>query len=80
MACTFLGKHECCLTIVDSYLVCGWAGFYERLIMMFMHVEELIEDLNESNTNTLRLDRTFSEGKGKYFLVFDYSIEDNDKI
>ena len=43
------------LPIVDSYLVWGWKGFYERLVIMFLHLETLIDEwlMDDSRSSAL---------------------------
>ena len=40
------------LPIVDSYLVWGWKGFYERLVIVFLHLETLIEEWIDDDTKS----------------------------
>jgi len=37
------------LTIIDSFLVCDWRGIYERIIIFFGHIEDLILKLAEED-------------------------------
>lgn len=40
------------LPLIDSYLVCGWKGFYERILIVFQHLEALLIEWAEEDTNS----------------------------
>lgn len=39
------------LPLIDSYLVCGWKGFFERILIVFQHLEALLIEWAEEDTN-----------------------------
>lgn len=59
MGAIYFGKYPWGLTLIDNYLVGGWRGFYERLIIILYHLEFYIEN-SDDGILTLRIDKSFS--------------------
>jgi hypothetical protein len=46
-------EPEQSLSLIDSFLVCEWRGLYERIIILFSHIESLIGRFSEEDGESL---------------------------